>query len=183
MTIDDCVKINDKYIKITGLTKHCGKSQTFFNINGVYVTGKHPIKLNNEWVYVCNHPEAIKTDIVEEFVYCLTTKDKVFQVKNELFLDWDEYDDNVEQKTNIQKYDVDYFTSYLDENTLVKTVDTTKLLKDIEIDILMSTGFKTAKKVLSRVNLKPSDKLKDVDLIQDDEDSERWDQLWSGCFD
>jgi len=57
-----------------------------------------------------------------------------------------------------------------------------ELLKDIEIDILISTGFKTANKVLSRVNLKPSDKFKDKDLIQDDEDSEKWNQLWTSCF-
>ena len=149
LTIDDCVKINDKFVKITGLTKHCGKYQTFYNINGVYVTGKHPIKMNDEWIYVCNHPKAIKTDIVEEFVYCLTTKEKVFQVKNEVFLDWDEYDDKAEKKTKIQKYDIDYFTSYLCENTLVKTVDKTKKLKDIEIGDILKNGSR----VLGKINL------------------------------
>lgn len=149
LTIDDYVKIANKYVKITGLTKHTGNNQIFYNINGVYVTEKHPIKFNDKWIYVCNHPEAVKTDIVEEFVYCLTTKEKVFQVKNELFLDWDEYDDDVEKKTNIQKYDVDYFTSYLDENTLVRTVDTTKLLKDIEIGDILKNGSK----VLGKINL------------------------------
>ena len=149
LTIDDYIKINDKYTKITGLTKHTGKYEVFYNINGIHVTGKHPIKLNDEWIYVCNHPEAKKTNIVEDFVYCLTTKEKVFQVKNELFLDWDEYDDRAEKKTNIEKYNVDYFTSYLDENTLVKTMNMIKKLKDIEIGDILGNGSS----VLGKINL------------------------------
>lgn len=149
LTIDDCVKINDIYSKITGLTKHCGNQEIFYNINGIYVTEKHPIRFNNEWIYVCNHPRGIKTDISEEFVYCLTTKEKVFQIKNELFLDWDEYDDKAEKKIKIQKYDVDYFTSYLEENTFIQTVSTTKRLKDIEIGDILKNGSK----VIGKINL------------------------------
>jgi hypothetical protein len=149
LTIDDYVKINDIYVKITGLTKHTGFDEIFYNINGIYVTGKHPIKFNDKWIYVSNHPKAIKTDVSDDFVYCLTTKDKLIQVKNEIFLDWDEYDEKAEKKTNIQKHDIDYFTGYLDENTFIQTVDTIKKIKDINIGDVLKNGSK----VVGKINL------------------------------
>jgi len=150
LTINDYVKVNDNYVKITGLTKHCGKDEKFYNINGILVTGKHPIKYNNKWIYVCNHPNAKETNINEKYVYCLTTKEKIFQVKKEIFLDWDEFNEEAEKRTNIKKSDVDYFTSYLEENTLVKLNDNSlKKLKNIEIgDILCNNN-----KVVGKINL------------------------------
>ena len=150
LTIKDYVKVNDKFVKITGLTKHCGKNETFYDINGILVTEKHPILLNNKWIYVCDHPHSKKTDINEEYVYCLTTKEKIFQIKKEIFLDWDEFDENVEKKTDIKKNDVDYFTSYLEENTLIRLNNNSlKKIKDIDIgDILYNNN-----KVVGKINL------------------------------
>lgn len=150
LSIEDHVNVNNDYIKITGLTKHCGKKETFYNINGILVTEKHFIRYGGKWIHVCNHPEAKKTDITEEYVYCLTTKEKVFEVGNEIFLDWDDFDESVEKKINIRKEDADYFTSYLDENTLIKMEDNkTKKLRDVEIgDVL-----KNKTKVIGKINL------------------------------
>ena len=134
LTINDYLNINGDYVKITGLTKHTGLNQTFYNINGILVTGHHYIRHNNHWIQVLEHPNAKKTDITEEFVYCLTTKEKVIQIKNELFLDWDDFNEKAEKKSKIQKHDVDYFTSYLDSSTLIKMENREyKKLKDIII--------------------------------------------------
>tara|TARA_Y100001980_G_C14539958_1_gene317546 strand:+ start:157 stop:1617 length:1461 start_codon:yes stop_codon:yes gene_type:complete len=150
LTINDYVKVKDFYVKITGLTKHCGKDQVFYNINGIFVTEKHPIRYNGEWISVCDHPNSIKVNINEEYVFCLTTKEKVFQVGNELFLDWDEFDEKIQKKTKICNYDVDYFTSYLDENTFIKMEDDSiKKLRDIQIgDVL-----KNKTRVVGKINL------------------------------
>lgn len=150
LKINDYVKINDNYVKITGLTKHCGKNQTFYDINGILVTEKHPILFNNKWIYVCDHPDSKKTHISEEYVYCLTTKEKVFQIKEELFLDWDEFDEKTQEKTDIKTHDVDYFTSYVEENTLIKLNDNKlKKIKDVDIgDILYDNN-----KVVGKINL------------------------------
>ena len=80
LSIDDYLKINGDYVKITGITKHTGKDQVFYDVNGILVTGHHYIKHNNKWIHVFEHPNAKKTDLTEEFVYCLTTKEKIFQL-------------------------------------------------------------------------------------------------------
>jgi hypothetical protein len=134
LSIDDYLNINGDYVKITGLTKHTGEDQVFYDVNGVLVTGHHYIRHNNHWIHVLEHPNAIKTDIIEEFVYCLTTKEKIIQINDELFLDWDDFDEKAEKKSKIKKHDVDYFTSYLDSNTLIKMNNQKyKKLKDINI--------------------------------------------------
>lgn len=150
LKVDDYIKIKNSFVKITGLTKHCGKDQEFYNINDILVTKNHYIKHNNNWIKVFKHPNAIKKNIDEDYVYCLTTKEKIIQIKNELFLDWDDFDEKAEQKSNIKKHDVDYYTGYLDENTLIKMNNSNyKKIKHIVIgDILFNKN-----KVLGKINL------------------------------
>ena len=146
LKMDDKLYFKDKLINITGLLKLSGKSQEYYEIDGILVTKYHPILYNNRWVYPFNHPNASKSDIKTEFVYNLNTKEKRFQIKDNIFIDWDEiYNEDVVKYSH-----VDYFTSWLEYNTTIKMNNGSfKKIKDIMInDILYNNN-----KVVGTINL------------------------------
>lgn len=150
LTIYDKLKINNEFVRITGLSKHCGKDQVFYNIDGIIVTRFHPMIYKNKWIYPYQHPNAIEENICEKYVYCLNTKNKRIQIKNHLFLDWDEIDEYVEEKIKFSNYEIDYYTNWIDSNTLIRMNDkSNKKIKNIRINDILENN----NRVLGIINL------------------------------
>lgn len=66
-------------------------------LNGVVVSDSHIVKYGNIWIPVSSHPDAIKCESYKEpFLYCLNTTNKVIEINDLVFTDWDEiYEDRL----------------------------------------------------------------------------------------
>jgi hypothetical protein len=76
-----------------------------YELNGVIVSDYHLVfhRQGEGWIYVTNHPDAKKVSFYESsHLYCLNTSQKVIEIKNMLFLDWDEIA-NLKHETQIEK--------------------------------------------------------------------------------
>ena len=146
LSINDKLQLNNNFTKITGLIKLSGENEEIYNLDDILVTKYHPVLYKNRWIYPFNHPNAYKTEIKSDFVYNLNTKEKRFQIKDHIFIDWDE----VYNETVIKFNKVHYFTSWLKFNTMIKMNDgTLKKIKNINVnDVLYSNN-----KVLGKINL------------------------------
>lgn len=79
---------------VTGVFKTSGLENTFYDLDGVVVTGNHHV-YNEEvgWNRVESDPRAIVIpNMKQEHVYCLNTQSKKIKIKNHVFMDWDEVD-------------------------------------------------------------------------------------------
>ena len=103
------IKIGDKLQDggiVTGKIKHLLGEQKMYKINGVYVTDKHIVVVNDgldeKHVKVEDHPDSILVDDYNKyFIYCLNTTSKRIIINNVTFTDWDDLDemDMLEIKT------------------------------------------------------------------------------------
>jgi hypothetical protein len=78
--------------------------ETIYCLGGIYCTGEHMVKYNNNWVKTKNHPYSTKTELYYDYLYCVNTCKKVIHINNEIFGDWDELDNaqinELKQKCN-----------------------------------------------------------------------------------
>ena len=86
--------LNDGSV-VTCTIKFDAKDQQLFTLSDILVTGDHRVLLNNEWVYVKEHPKSILIKNNEKYVYCLNTTSKKIIINNITFSDWDDIDENV----------------------------------------------------------------------------------------
>ena len=79
---------------VTGVFKTCGLKNNFYDLNGVIVTGNHHVYNENiGWNRVENDPRSIHIpEMKEKHVFCLNTQSKKINIKNQVFMDWDEVD-------------------------------------------------------------------------------------------
>ena len=76
---------------------------TMYNLSGLTVSGTHKVKYFENWVFISDHPDAIKIHKYnEQFIYCLNTESKEIHIEALdiegilVFNDWDEiYDDEI----------------------------------------------------------------------------------------
>jgi hypothetical protein len=86
---------------VTALFKFSATGLDVYNLYDIIVTSRHKVKdIKNKWIYVKDHPHAVKIDYGEPYVYCINTSQKVFEINDLVFLDWDEIDTSV--KHNIE---------------------------------------------------------------------------------
>jgi len=80
------------------------KGSVMYNLYNVVVSDTHLVKYKDKWIRVDLHPDAIKIDEYNEpYLYCINTENKVIELNNTLFTDWDEiYDDDLEKIKNIK---------------------------------------------------------------------------------
>ena len=79
---------------VTGVFETCGRDNTFYNLDGIIVTGNHHV-YNSEigWNRVECDPRAVLLPRFKQSnVYCLNTQSKKINIKNHVFMDWDEVD-------------------------------------------------------------------------------------------
>lgn len=82
---------------VTSVIKSNAHGQDFYKLNNIIVTGKHKVyHITLGWIYVDKHPDSIYLDNYNEpYVYCLNTTNKLIQINNTIFSDWDEFNNNV----------------------------------------------------------------------------------------
>lgn len=75
------------------------KGSKMYNLYGVVVSHTHIVLYNGEWRRVDKHPFAKQIyNYNEPFLYCLNTSEKVIEINDTIFADWDDlYDDFLEQ--------------------------------------------------------------------------------------
>ena len=133
--------------EVTACIKVETNGSTIYNLDGIFVSDSHIIKYNDLWIPVYKHPNAIKCEDYEKpYLYCLNTSNKIININNYIFTDWDEiYDNDIIEiknnkfvKINNLKDIHTFFDSGFDGSTKIKLNNGKyKNIKDIEIgDIL-----------------------------------------------
>ena len=80
------------------------KGSIMYSLNGVIVSDSHMVKYQNKWMRVDEHPNAIKIDQYNEpYLHCINTENKIIEINNIVFSDWDEiYDDDLDKIKNVK---------------------------------------------------------------------------------
>ena len=81
---------NNSYV--TSKLKILNTNKVMYRVNNIIVSGSHFIKdYTNTWVKVKHYERAIEiNDYNKEYIYCINTSNKVINIGNDLFLDWDD---------------------------------------------------------------------------------------------
>jgi hypothetical protein len=133
--------------EVTACIKVETYGSTIYNLDGILVSDSHIMKYNETWIPVHKHPNAIKCEVYEKpYLYCLNTSNKIININNYIFTDWDEIYDNdiIEIKNNTfvrinNLKDIHaFFDSGFEGSTKIKLNNGKyKNIKDIEIgDVL-----------------------------------------------
>lgn len=96
---------------VTGKIKVATEGSRMYLLNNILVSDSHKVKLDDFWIRVSEHPNAVlQKSYNEKFLYCLNTIQKIINVNNTIFTDWDEiYDKSLNEllkTTQIQKNDI-----------------------------------------------------------------------------
>tara|TARA_B100000424_G_scaffold170168_1_gene131018 strand:- start:1530 stop:2600 length:1071 start_codon:yes stop_codon:yes gene_type:complete len=86
------IEVNDillPNVKVIGVLK-LENNQTLYNLNTVIVSGTHLVYYKNKFIFVSQHPDAIKTNIKTDFLYCLITSNHLIPIQNIIFHDWED---------------------------------------------------------------------------------------------
>jgi len=100
---------------VTAKIKVATEGSIMYYLNNVLVSDSHIVKFNDKWIRVSEHHDAVKChNYNEKFLYCLNTSQKIIEINNNIFTDWDEIYDN--SLNNILKttFDKDSIHKYFD---------------------------------------------------------------------
>jgi hypothetical protein len=116
-----------------------------YNLNGVIVSDSHYVKYLNNWIHVSSHPDAVKISLYDEpYLYCLNTKQKIIQINDTIFTDWDELFEDDISELKINKEEINqYMDGGFFGNTLVNLKNGTKQkIQDLFIGDILENGEK-----------------------------------------
>ena len=104
---------------VTSKMKVEREGSVMYNLENVIVSDSHIVKYNNTWIPVSNHPNSIKHEPYNEpYLYCLNTTDKIIEINQLIFTDWDElYDDTLERivkNISVLDHNINHIHKYLD---------------------------------------------------------------------
>lgn len=141
--IGDILKNNNKVTAT--MTSSIGNNK-MYEIDNILVTGCHKVKIENKWIFVKDYYNSkLISDYPENIVYCINTINKIIDINNYIFMDWDELEDS---EINKLKYiDINKtFNSGVSCNTLIDTNSGEKKINDIDIgDNLGNDNYVLAK--------------------------------------
>jgi hypothetical protein len=90
----DQIKVGDVLMNSNVVTATIildSKHAKMYNVNGIIVSGFHKIKHKNEWVSVSKYPYRREMHTyIESHIYCINTSNKIINIGDFEFLDWDE---------------------------------------------------------------------------------------------
>lgn len=154
---------------VTSTLTLSAKGQDMYNLNGVYVTGRHRVLYYGFYIHVEYHPDAVKVaDFNDPFVYCFNTTSKKIHLGPHVFLDWDEIDDEARKMYTLEHNTFLKNESGICGETLIKLKDgTSKQLKDILIDDVLLNGERVTG--LVKILASKSSNLLEYDLNNDGE--------------
>jgi len=144
------IEVGDKLLNgsyVTAKIKVTSANMKIYKLNNIIVSESHLVKYNNKWIRVNEHPDAEEIKYNKDFLYCLNTSNKVIELNDIVFSDWDEIIDdkfsllnkenkNIENLENIHEFLDDGF----EENTLIKLNKTEKVIKEIKIGDILENG-------------------------------------------
>ena len=83
--------------EVTAKLELSSSDVVMYDLFGITVSGTHKVKYCGNWVYISEHPDAIKiSKYLESYIYCLNTESKHIHIEpldiqgNLVFNDWDE---------------------------------------------------------------------------------------------
>ena len=152
--IDDILINNNK---VTTIIKVNANGSEMYNLNNIIVSHSHLVNYKEKWIYVKNHPDAILyQNYNKPYLYCLNTTQKIINIGNYIFTDWNEINNNfIEIKNNLKNVlsfndiknirNIEDVNQYLDggfnENTKLRLNDgTIKKITEIEINNILECG-------------------------------------------
>jgi len=95
---------------VTAIMKFSSENIPMYNLNNVIASGSHKILIDGKLVPVCSYGDAHKIeDYREQFIYCISTSNKVIKINELIFSDFDELstEEFMELSSNIkQRYDI-----------------------------------------------------------------------------
>lgn len=156
--LGDVLENNNKVttiMKLTGNINNNNNENVIYKLGDVFVTGSHKVKYNNKYINVLNHPDAERLDREEEILYCINTANKIIEIGNYEFLDYDEMIDDeykkLEESTlhsgkyveNIKYKMHEIFNGGFHENTFItmNNGERTKI-KNIKVDDILMNNVK-----------------------------------------
>ena len=134
---------------VTSKIKVTSKYMKMYNLNGIIVSESHLVKYDNKWMRVGNHPHAINIKYEKDYLFCLNTSNKLININNTIFSDWDEIIDDklrILNKGNPKICKLEDINNILDkgfkENTLIELKTSVKQIKEIKIgDVLKNNAM------------------------------------------
>jgi hypothetical protein len=138
--------------EVTAIIKVETKGSKIYNLDDIFVSDSHIVKYKDNWIPVSQHPDAIINDSYNKpYLYCLNTSNKIINIKNHIFTDWDELDDttiyelknNNIKKINNKKDIHRYLEGGFDKNIELKLLNgEIKKICDINIGDILENGEK-----------------------------------------
>jgi hypothetical protein len=133
---------------------------TMFKLKGIVVSGDHYV-FNNGWVKVKYHPESIEIPYRKKFLYCLNTTSKKIRIGDQVFMDWDELNDNrikiITQYLKSHNKNLNELHSFMDKGYLgglmVKTNLGTKRMFNLQPGDILYDGSR----IMAKVTIKGDD--------------------------
>ena len=107
-----------------------------YEIDNIMVTGCHKILIDNNWILVCDYNKAkLISDYSDNIVFCLNTENKIININNHIFMDWDELDFNeIKTLKRNDNYNINKLCNNgISGSSKIITESGEKLLKDINI--------------------------------------------------
>lgn len=154
---------------VTGIMECSTADHEFYNVNGVVVTGSHKIFIpDKKWINVKDYDKSILIkDYNKPLMYCINTDNKLIEINNLIFNDWDEFDDECleEFKKKYTNHTMfrgafdtkilhKYFEGGFIKGTKIKLINNKE--KNIE-NILVNDILKNNEKVLAIVKINAND--------------------------
>ena len=60
----------------------------FYKLDDDYATETHLVKYNDTWIPIIKHPKSTLTNIIDNYLYCLCTKNNTIPTKDNVYTDW-----------------------------------------------------------------------------------------------
>lgn len=148
------IEIGDRLIGdvVTSKIKVTTENSRMYNLHGIIVSDSHVVyyKNKNEWIRVCEHPEATQIKYDKPYLYCLNTHSKEIRIREDVFTDWDElygiflikiqkmlFSEN--QSQDIHKY---FNTGFSKETPILLQNGVLRSIEEIQVGDILEKGEK-----------------------------------------
>ena len=139
---------------VTSIFKVANTNNTMYKIDDIIVTGEHPIKYKQHgWIKSSEYPNAIEiNNYNKDYIYCINTSNKIINLDNKIFMDWDEVDSldieklkSVSKKNIPNEFKLEHIHKYMDGGFIGTTkieLENGRLVdfKDIEVNDQLKFG-------------------------------------------
>jgi hypothetical protein len=138
--------------EVTSIIKVETKGSKIYKLNNILVSDTHIVQYREKWIKTDEHPDAILVESYNEpYLYCLNTSNKIIEINNTIFTDWDEvYGEKLTILKNNNIIIINdlkdihtYFDSGVSASTKIPMLNKEcKNMKDIEIGDILENGEK-----------------------------------------